>query len=100
MKNEALDVVCKACGEIFSVFLEQMANHNAEVVCPRCGKRQQPTPLKPNRRTPLATKNSEDAARQTGGLLAIQKNSPNMQTDIPIIEADSSQGWGGIDLQF
>jgi DNA-directed RNA polymerase subunit RPC12/RpoP len=29
---------CKKCGQVFSAFLEQMADHNAQVVCPGCGK--------------------------------------------------------------
>jgi hypothetical protein len=33
-----VSVWCKGCGQVFSTFLEQMADHNAEVVCPNCGK--------------------------------------------------------------
>lgn len=32
------NVFCKGCGETLRVFLSQMADHNAEVVCPHCGK--------------------------------------------------------------
>jgi Zn finger protein HypA/HybF involved in hydrogenase expression len=31
-------VWCKGCGEVFTAFLQYMADHNAEVVCPKCGK--------------------------------------------------------------
>ena len=29
---------CKGCGEALTIFLREMADHNAEVVCPHCGK--------------------------------------------------------------
>lgn len=32
------DVLCKSCGESLTTFLREMADHNAEVVCPHCGK--------------------------------------------------------------
>jgi len=32
------DVLCKGCGESLTTFLREMADHNAEVVCPHCGK--------------------------------------------------------------
>jgi len=32
------EVVCKNCGTTFSAFLEQMAEQNQKVVCPKCGK--------------------------------------------------------------
>lgn len=35
-----LNFVCKNCGEAFTAFLEDMAWHNARVVCPRCGMSQ------------------------------------------------------------
>ena len=40
MSDESLPVKvwCKGCGEVFTVFLQEMADHNAEVVCPKCGK--------------------------------------------------------------
>lgn len=31
-------VVCQGCGEAFSAFLNEMAEHNTKVVCPKCGK--------------------------------------------------------------
>jgi uncharacterized Zn-finger protein len=37
--NEREDnVFCKGCGETLRIFLQGMAEHNAEVVCPHCGK--------------------------------------------------------------
>ena len=36
--NETIDVQCAHCGQAFSAFLHQMADKNAEVVCPKCGK--------------------------------------------------------------
>jgi predicted RNA-binding Zn-ribbon protein involved in translation (DUF1610 family) len=32
------NVFCKSCGETLTTFLREMADHNAEVVCPHCGK--------------------------------------------------------------
>jgi uncharacterized Zn-finger protein len=32
------EVFCKDCGEALTTFLREMADHNAEVVCPHCGK--------------------------------------------------------------
>jgi predicted RNA-binding Zn-ribbon protein involved in translation (DUF1610 family) len=29
---------CPGCGETFVAFLQQMADHNEKVVCPKCGK--------------------------------------------------------------
>ncbi len=29
---------CKGCGETLTTFLREMAEQNAEVVCPHCGK--------------------------------------------------------------
>jgi predicted Zn finger-like uncharacterized protein len=51
------EVVCKNCGATFSAFLEQMAEHNQKVVCPKCGTAHayvrsdvgKPQPSKPNR---------------------------------------------------
>ena len=40
MSDESLPVKvwCKGCGEGFTAYLQEMADHNAEVVCPACGK--------------------------------------------------------------
>jgi predicted nucleic acid-binding Zn-ribbon protein len=32
------NVFCKGCSEVLTTFLREMADHNAEVVCPHCGK--------------------------------------------------------------
>lgn len=29
---------CQGCGETLTTFLREMADHNAEVVCPHCGR--------------------------------------------------------------
>jgi phage FluMu protein Com len=34
--NDSIEALCNHCGQTFSTFLHQMANKNAEVVCPRC----------------------------------------------------------------
>jgi transcription elongation factor Elf1 len=37
--DERLDRLCQNCGQAFSVFLNEMAEHNAKVAaCPLCGK--------------------------------------------------------------
>ncbi len=39
MSDEKIDVLCDDCGEAFSAFLHDMADHNAKVTaCPKCGK--------------------------------------------------------------
>lgn len=38
MSNKKINVVCKNCGQAFSAFLRDMAEHNAKVACPNCGK--------------------------------------------------------------
>ena len=40
MNDETLPVRvwCKGCGEEFEAFLQKMADHNAEVICPKCGE--------------------------------------------------------------
>jgi predicted Zn finger-like uncharacterized protein len=39
------EVVCKNCGTTFSAFLQQMAEHNQKVVCPKCGQTQSPSDI-------------------------------------------------------
>lgn len=39
---EQFDVRCPNCGQTFKVFLQQMAEHNRKVVCPRCGQEHDP----------------------------------------------------------
>jgi ribosomal protein S27AE len=36
--EEKVDVLCKNCGTTFSAFLQQMAEHNQRIVCPKCGQ--------------------------------------------------------------
>ena len=38
MNEPTIDVLCKNCGQTFTAFLQEMADKNAEVVCPRCRK--------------------------------------------------------------
>ena len=38
MKAKEDNVFCKGCSETLKTFLGEMADHNAEVVCPHCGK--------------------------------------------------------------
>ncbi len=35
---EKVDLLCPDCGYTFSVFLRDMAEHNAKIVCPKCGR--------------------------------------------------------------
>jgi uncharacterized Zn finger protein len=42
-ETEAVRVWCKGCGEEFVAFLQKMADRNAVVVCPKCGKANTPT---------------------------------------------------------
>jgi len=39
MGEPATEVLCKNCGQTFSAFLKEMADKNAEVTCPHCGKK-------------------------------------------------------------
>jgi predicted RNA-binding Zn-ribbon protein involved in translation (DUF1610 family) len=36
--SERSSFECQDCGETFYAFLHDMAEHNAKVVCPKCGK--------------------------------------------------------------
>jgi DNA-directed RNA polymerase subunit RPC12/RpoP len=38
MDEPAMEVFCKNCGKTFTAFLKEMADKNAEVTCPSCGK--------------------------------------------------------------
>jgi len=40
MSDETLPVKmwCQGCGQVLTSFLQEMADRNAEVVCPECGK--------------------------------------------------------------
>jgi DNA-directed RNA polymerase subunit RPC12/RpoP len=46
MSDDKVDLLCKHCGQAFSAFLHEMADHNAKVVCPSCGKRHDGKPPK------------------------------------------------------
>ncbi len=34
--DDSIEALCNLCGKAFSVFLHQMADQNAKVVCPDC----------------------------------------------------------------
>jgi len=36
--SDQVDLLCEHCGHTFSVFLHEMAEQNAKVVCSNCGK--------------------------------------------------------------
>jgi uncharacterized Zn-finger protein len=38
MKTNNNDIFCEGCGATLTNFLREMADHNAQVVCPHCGK--------------------------------------------------------------
>jgi hypothetical protein len=38
MDEPTIDVLCENCGQTFTAFLKEMADKNAEVTCPACGK--------------------------------------------------------------
>jgi predicted Zn finger-like uncharacterized protein len=38
MDNQQVKIECKSCSEVFTIFLEQMAEKNEHVTCPKCGK--------------------------------------------------------------
>ena len=38
MNDQKVDLTCKNCGQAFSTFLSEMAEHNGKVTCPNCGK--------------------------------------------------------------
>ena len=46
MSDETTDLLCAHCGQTFSAFLHEMADHNAKVVCPNCGKAHDGKPRK------------------------------------------------------
>jgi uncharacterized Zn finger protein (UPF0148 family) len=53
MSEPNLDELCHHCGQTLSNFLHQMEEHNAEVVCPSCGKRHNKTsPAERTAKTP------------------------------------------------
>jgi hypothetical protein len=36
VSDDSIEALCNMCGKTFSVFLHQMADQNAKVVCPDC----------------------------------------------------------------
>ena len=38
MDSQQVKIECKGCSEVFTTFLEQMAEKNEHVTCPKCGK--------------------------------------------------------------
>jgi predicted RNA-binding Zn-ribbon protein involved in translation (DUF1610 family) len=38
MQQEKVDLLCKDCGQVFSAFLSEIAEHNGKITCPGCGK--------------------------------------------------------------
>ncbi len=38
MGDQQVKLECKSCSEVFTTFLEQMAEKNEHVTCPKCGK--------------------------------------------------------------
>jgi len=35
---ESSEITCAGCGEVFTNFLQEMADRNAKVTCPKCGQ--------------------------------------------------------------
>ncbi len=63
MSGEKIDLLCNHCGQAFSAFLHEMADHNAKVTsCPNCGKihdGKPPKTAKPVARAPSIKKTSK-----------------------------------------
>lgn len=38
MPENPTEVLCSGCGEVFTHFLQDIADHNQAVVCPKCGQ--------------------------------------------------------------
>jgi len=45
--TDTTDLLCPHCNRTFSAFLRDLAEKNAKVVCPSCGKAQPPKTAKP-----------------------------------------------------
>jgi ribosomal protein S27AE len=41
MTERPTQITCSGCGEVFTNFLQDMADHNETVVCPKCGQVQE-----------------------------------------------------------
>ena len=42
--SASTEPLCRNCGRALTEFLHEMEEHNAEVVCPDCGKKHEPHP--------------------------------------------------------
>ncbi|MGH9500449.1 MAG: hypothetical protein ACRD3L_15005 [Terriglobales bacterium] len=42
MGTNSIDLVCSHCNQTFAAFLEDLAAKNLKVVCPNCGKDNEP----------------------------------------------------------
>jgi predicted RNA-binding Zn-ribbon protein involved in translation (DUF1610 family) len=49
MSADQIDLLCEHCGQTLSVFLHEMAERNAKVVCPNCGESRDSTNEKSER---------------------------------------------------
>lgn len=58
MSDESIEALCKHCGQALTDFLHEMEEHNAEVVCPACGKKQDRA-VSPPKDTPNPHSDSE-----------------------------------------
>jgi len=38
MHQVKVDLLCKDCGQVFSAFLREIAEHNGKITCPGCGR--------------------------------------------------------------
>ncbi|SPF36459.1 hypothetical protein SBA1_1520001 [Candidatus Sulfotelmatobacter kueseliae] len=47
MSDDTTDLLCPHCNATFTAFLHELADQNAKVVCPCCGKAQPPKAAKP-----------------------------------------------------
>jgi hydrogenase maturation factor HypF (carbamoyltransferase family) len=53
--DQKTDLLCDGCGQAFSAFLNEMAEHNAKVTaCPKCGKHHDFDPPKAAKPAPRA----------------------------------------------
>jgi predicted Zn finger-like uncharacterized protein len=46
MSDTPIDLLCPHCNATFAAFLRDLAEKNAKVVCPSCGKEHDGKPLK------------------------------------------------------
>jgi hypothetical protein len=41
MSEQTVDAFCEKCGQTFKTFLQQMADKNLRVVCPKCAEQEE-----------------------------------------------------------